>query len=210
MSERPWEKASSENDRENADVPSVSNWRRRDEELRSFLGIHPATIGQIFQASQQWEVPFPSYKVTARRLQRLHNRNRVKIAGGIRLSEVGHPSYVYTRRFIKTDWLLHEVYLSQYLIDQELLGETILRGTDVDPNLLPDATILTKPRFHIEMDMRTENYKKIRERMRLYRECGERVIWVTTTVQRAHGLKERSEGVDAQFVVMEQPCGETL
>ena len=124
-----------------------------------------------------------------RRLQKLRKRKRIKLVGTVQFDE-GRPLDVYFIGNIKTDLLYHETRLTEFLFR---IGGRCARGQDVDPDLLPDATLwLDGKTLQIELDTGDVPYKRVLDRYEVYAGHETDVLWIAPTETRMEGLRQRS------------------
>ncbi|MCA9387532.1 MAG: hypothetical protein KC653_00655 [Candidatus Andersenbacteria bacterium] len=121
---------------------------------------------------------------------KLRKRGAVNIVGAVQLKETGRPEWIYSKRPIKPDWAEHEFYLTEFLMD--FLEYEIVRGNDVDGDVLPDAEIIGKVRTYVELDMHTEGYEKIKSRMKKHLNHKNAVVWVCHSETRMKGLMKHA------------------
>src|SRR3990172_5220368 len=106
-----------------------NNWLEREQWLIATLQTHPCSTGQLIRKGV-----FPSRQVASRKLKRLRKRGEVKLIGYVSLNRTGHPDAAYFARNIKTDLVLHEVLVSEFLLFMDC---KMVRGADVEDRLLP-------------------------------------------------------------------------
>lgn len=170
----------------------------RNKRVLELLRITPMTASMLV-----WLKVFPSLKVARRRLRRLFEQQKIK-RGFVQLKETGRPEYLYSTKTIKADWAEHNAELSFFLLPFIDIVE-VLTGGDVDPELLPDATL--RGQFHdakgqrertiyVERDRETESYKQVVDRWeKAYVGKDDLVLWVCDSESRKKGLLARAERV---------------
>ena len=115
----------------------------------------------------------------------------MKLVGSVQLNRTGRPEDVYCCYRPKADQLLHEVLVTGELI--RFPFAEVARGKNVDQVLRPDFTLcLDDFSIHGELDRATEGYRQARDRMHVYTERREFVLWVAPTVARMEGLRKRA------------------
>lgn len=112
------------------------------------------------------------------------------------LNDLGRPQSVYSRRSVKTDWVRHEVLLTEFLLRTR--PESIVRGNDVDPEVRPDAEIVRNGlTVNVELDTGECGYEQVMRRFRVYRDVDDLVLWVTLSEARMAGLMHRADMISS-------------
>jgi hypothetical protein len=170
---------------------SLAAARERDACVCWLLESHPATAAML--VSLGW---FPSKNKALKRLRRLVEKKRVRLAGTV-CRKAGRPEQVYCRSYPKPDQLLHEVGLTELCL--RIDAGTILRGAHVaDAELRPDAELWIKGRlYYLELDRGTMGHAQIDGRFRQYEGRPHFVLWVCSTEERRKGMRERAEKLRA-------------
>jgi hypothetical protein len=176
--------------------------RQRDAQILWLLERHPATAGMLVEVGI-----FTSKSRASRRLYRLVQRKKLRIAGTVALKD-GRPEQVYCRsRWVKPDTLTHEVQISRLCF--KIHADDIRRGpAEVDAFLRPDAElVIDGRRFLFECDRGTMSYQTVAEkRLVKYTFTTDSVLWVCSTPTRMEGLRSRAGIIrgTALFTTMDQ------
>jgi len=175
------------------------DWKERDEKILERIKVHPCTVRELedlFESRTQEELAALSeeemethlrtvWKRVWRRLKILRKRKRVRIVGYYQVPD-GRPRDVYCGWEPRFRTIEHEVDTTRFLLK---FDAEMIRGHAVDPRLRPDATILD-PLIHVEMDMGTMAYGRVRRRLQRY---GDTVLFLTTTADRRDRVLEVCE-----------------
>lgn len=177
--------------------PSVAagrNWNRfarvRDAKVLWLLGSHPMTAAHLVRVGL-----FPTAKKARRRLRRLAERHRVKLAGTVH-RHPGRPEHVFCRWRPSPQTLRHEVELTDVCL--RLHVGRIARGPGAtDPHLLPDAELwVNGQRLLLEHDRGTTAVSRLaRDRFAKYQACPDLSLWVCPTPARRDALRAAAQAL---------------
>jgi hypothetical protein len=120
------------------------------------------------------------------------------VVGFVQEHRVGRTQAVYACRHIPVSLVNHEWRLTQFLIEHGLLEA--LRGSAVDQELLPDATVGS---LHLELDTGSMGYEQVvRDRFPKYAGREDLVLWICLRESRLRGLMRRCRLEQAMFTVL--------
>jgi hypothetical protein len=163
--------------------------RERDARICWLLDTHPATAAMLVALGL-----FPSKAKALKRLNRLVQRRRVRLAGTV-CRKSGRPEHVFARCRPKPDQLLHEIELTDLCL--KLQAGRILRGAQVtNPAVRADAEVwINGHLYYLELDRGSMGYDQIERRFRGYEASQHVVLWVCPSVDRLEGLRQRAERI---------------
>lgn len=172
----------------------AKNWTtpaERDAILKEILKEDPMTLDDFVEIGL-----FPSKPAACRRLKKLG----IEPIGYLRGN--GRPKRIYFGKKLSAYMLEHEWRVTQILI---VYPFPAVRGTEVDPQLRPDATLWIEGEpYHLEMDMGTETTKKVASRMYTYEYSGGAVLVVCQSPGRAESLHQKFKYRSLMFGVFDE------
>ncbi|WP_407652642.1 replication-relaxation family protein [Aporhodopirellula aestuarii] len=119
----------------------------------------------------------------------LCKRGSVKEVGTVLLKDTGRKNKVFCTQDIRPDRVRHELYLTKWLLNQE--ADYVVRYADVDASLRPDAELhFEDGLLFVELDTGSESHEQVRQRMAVYQNCTDPVVWVCLTEKRLDGIKD--------------------
>jgi hypothetical protein len=166
--------------------------RERDEKVFYVTKRHPVTAKML-----TWLRLFPNVRKARKRLKKLCDKGRMKVVSMVMLpGHIGHPEFLYHRYHLAANKGQHEAEVSDIVL--RISATDIRRLYDVCA-LQPDAEIVIgDDTYYFELDRDTHNHKDSRERLAVFRDCPNPVLWVAPSEARVKELMRMAkvEGVD--------------
>ena len=145
---------------------------------------------------------FPTLRSAQARLQKLALKWKIKFIGWVILRG-GRPEKCYAAFTVKSDNVAHEVEISWLLF--LIQKDAYVRGAGVDPAYLSDADItIGEKMYHLERDKDTLNTKDTRERLNVYKDCPNRILWVCDDMPRVREMIRLANGGNHYFTTFEK------
>jgi hypothetical protein len=127
---------------------------------------------------------FSTYAAAQRRVAKLEKEGRLHRVGDIRLGSTKRTSLYSTRESVAN--LLHEYWITACTL---FAWPHVIRGKMLDEHIQPDATILLAGvEVDVEVDLDTEGYEQIRQKLKKYRDADRYNLWFAPTKTRLEGI----------------------